>query len=304
MKKLFGPGATRQADGDTFPAIPSARDPSVAIREIRVMKNYPHIMAKVFGEPWLITREKHHAIEKVLLARVSGEQPMAALEFGEDSEDTKDKPMTVEDGTAIIPVHGIIGKHLSGLEMSSGGADLDAVGAMIDAAMADPAVNRLLFDYRSPGGTVTGIPEMGRKMYQLKKKTVAFTDDEANSGALWLASQAQEFYATPSSRVGSIGVWTAAMDMSRALENEGIKMNAVSAGKYKLLGAYWKAMSDEERAILQARVDGIHAEFKEAVNARRQIDEQYMEGQIFSGEEAAQIGLVDGLVDGIDELFS
>jgi hypothetical protein len=40
------------------------------------------------------------------------------------------------------------------------------------------------------------------------------------------------------------------------------------------------------------------------VNNRRQIDEQHMEGQIFSGEEGARIGLVDGLVEGIDELFS
>lgn len=267
------------------------------------MKNYPHIIAKVFGEPWLITREKHRAIEKILLSRIEGQQPMAAMEFIDDSEDANDKPLIIEDGTAIIPLHGIIGKHLSGMEMSSGGASLDEFGTRIDAAMADDTVNRLLFDFRSPGGTVTGIPEMGRKMYQLKKKTVAFTDSEANSGALWLASQAQEFYATPSSSVGSIGVWTAAMDYSRALENEGIKMNAVSAGKYKLLGAYWKPMTDEERAILQARVDGIHAEFKEAVNARRQIDHKWMEGQIFTGEEAANIGLVDGLVDGIDELF-
>jgi signal peptide peptidase SppA len=267
------------------------------------MKNYPHIIAKVFGEPWLITREKHRAIERILLSRIEGEKPVAVMEDGEAVADTQDEKLIVEEGTAIIPVHGIIGKHLSGLEMASGGADLDSIGTKIDAAMEDGGVNRLLFDFRSPGGTVTGIPEMGRKIYGLSKKTVAFTDEEANSGALWLASQAQEFYATPSSRVGSIGVWTASLDMSRYLENEGVKMNAISAGKYKLMGAYWKPLTDEERAIIQARVDGIHAEFKAAVNNRRQIDEQHMEGQIFSGEEAARIGLVDGLVEGIDELF-
>ncbi len=164
-------------------------------------------------------------------------------------------------------------------------------------------MNRLLFDFRSPGGTVTGIPEMGRKMRFLKKKTVAYTDSEANSGALWLASQAEEFYATPSSSVGSIGVWTASMDYSRMMENEGIKMNAVSAGKYKLLGAYWKPMTADELAILQTKVDGIHAEFKDVVNARREIDTKYMEGQLFDGTEAAEIGLIDGLVDDIAELF-
>ena len=87
------------------------------------------------------------------------------------------------------------------------------------------------------------------------------------------------------------------------MENDGIKMNAISAGKYKLLGAYWKPMTDEERAILQARVDSIHRDFKDAVLNRREVDEQQMEGQIFNGEEAARIGLIDGLVEGIDELF-
>ena len=268
------------------------------------MKNYPHICAKVWGEPWLITEKKFHAIERVLLARLDGgTERMAVSESGEASEDENDKPRVIEDGTAIIPLHGIIGKHLGSMEMMSGGMDLDTFGARIDEAMADESVNRLLFDFRSPGGTVTGIPEMGRKMRSLKKKTVAFTDSEANSGALWLASQAEEFYATPSSSVGSIGVWTASLDMSRQMENDGVKMNAISAGKYKLLGAYWKPMSDEERAILQSRVDGIHREFKDAVNSRREIDAKYMEGQIFDGMEAAQIGLVDGLVDDISELF-
>ncbi len=269
------------------------------------MKNYPHIIAKVYDEPWLITRAKHRAIEKVLMSRLEGVQPIVQSEDDGDPEDANDMgpTLTIEEGTSIIPIHGIIGKHLSGMEMRSGGCSLDMLDVMIDASMADESVNRLLFDIRSPGGTVTGIPEMGRKIYGLSKKTVAFTDEEANSGALWLASQAQEFYATPSSRIGSIGVWTAMLDMSRAMENDGMKMNAISAGKYKLLGAYWKPMTDEEKAILQAKVDAIHAEFKDAVNNRRQIDEQHMEGQIFTGEEAAGIGLVDGLVDGIDELF-
>jgi signal peptide peptidase SppA len=262
------------------------------------MKDYPRILAAVFGEPWLITREKHLAIERILLSRLEGEKAP-----DEEMETAAEPDLTIEDGTAIIPVHGIIGKHMSGLAMMSGGADLDAIGAMTDAAEADASVNRVLFDFRSPGGTVTGIPEMGRKIYRMKKKTLAFTDSEANSGALWLASQAQEFYATQSSAVGSIGVWTHRLDLSRQLENEGIKVNAISAGKYKLMGAYWKPLTDEERAILQARVDGIHNEFKLAVNARRQVDEKYMEGQIFNGEEAAQIGLVDGLVEDISELF-
>ena len=272
------------------------------------MKNYPHICAKVFREPWIITKEKLDAIVAILITHIeasAGDPREDEPKTAEPKKDEKAKedPFIIEDGTAIIPVHGIIGKHLSRLEMMSGGADLDLINALTDAAQANPEVNRILYDFRSPGGTVTGVPEMGRKMYNSKKKTVAFTDSEANSGALWLATQAHEFYSTSSARVGSIGVWTASMDYSRMLENEGIRVNAISAGKYKLLGAYWKPMTDDERAVLQAKVDGIHSEFKDAVLSRREIDAKYMEGQIFDGIEAINIGLVDGLVDDIAELF-
>src|SRR5262249_2244832 len=101
---------------------------------------------------------------------------------------------------------------------------------------------------------------------------------------------------------GSIGVWCAYLNLSRQMQNEGVEMQAISAGKYKLLGAYWKALSDDEKAMLQADVNKIYDRFKEAVNLNREVSSEYMQGQIFDGEQAAEIGLVDGLVDSIDEL--
>lgn len=120
---------------------------------------------------------------------------------------------------------------------------------------------------------------------------------------MWLASQCQQFYCSGSSYVGSIGVWTAYLDMSKAMKKEGVNMQAISAGKFKLMGAYWKPLTDEEKAILQTRVDKIHAQFKDAILSRRQISDEFMQGQIFDGREACEIGLCDGEVDDIEELI-
>jgi enoyl-CoA hydratase/carnithine racemase len=35
----------------------------------------------------------------------------------------------------------------------------------------------------------------------------------------------------------------------------------------------------------------------------RQVDEQYLQGQVFDGEEAAEIGMTSGTVDDIEDLM-
>jgi protease-4 len=266
------------------------------------MKQYPNIIAKLFYEPLVITKAKHYAIWKVLDARLAGN---AALpDFGIEEDDEEDDKWCLEGPDAIIPVYGILGKHLSGLEMASGGADVDDIAARIDIALADSGTKRLVFDFRSPGGTVTGLPELSRKISAINSKpTVAFTDSECCSGALWLACQCREFYATESSSVGSIGVWCAYLDLSRQMANEGENIQEISAGKFKTMGAYWKPLTSDERAMIQADVDRVYGQFKEAVNSRREVADKNMQGQVFNGEEAVRIGLVDGLVESLDEIL-
>lgn len=262
------------------------------------MKQYPHIVSKLFYEPLVITRARHAALCKVV------ESHMARVDSGDADEPQEKAGYTGVGKTAIIPVHGVIVPYASDIPMSSCGCGLDDVRDMIDVAMSDDNVTRLLFDFRTPGGDVTGLPETGAKIASIQRKdTIAYTGSECCSGGMWLASQCQQFYCSGSSYVGSIGVWTAYLDMSKAMKKEGVNMQAISAGKFKLMGAYWKPLTDEEKAILQTRVDKIHAQFKDAILSRRQISDEFMQGQIFDGREACEIGLCDGEVDDIEELI-
>ena len=170
------------------------------------MKNFPQIISKVYEQPWLITPAKHRAIQKLLAAHMAG-TPMDMPEPDDGEEDCCEIQM--DGGTAIIPVHGIIGKHLSMMETMCGGCDLDEVCDMLDMAEQDDTVARVLLDFRTPGGTVTGIPEMARKIANYSKPTIGFTDSECCSAGYYLASQCGKFYATESSTVGSVGVYMA-----------------------------------------------------------------------------------------------
>jgi signal peptide peptidase SppA len=275
------------------------------------MKKYPHIINRLFYEPLIVTHARHAAMCRVLESRLAQGMRDDDDEDEEDEEASADSPQKrpapdwqTFGRDAVIPVHGTLVGHASDIPMSSCGCGCDDVAKMIDVAMVDSEVQKIIFDFRTPGGAVTGIPELARKIAGISgKTTVAFTDDECCSAGVWLASQCQYFYTTPSASVGSIGVWMACLDQSRHLANEGQNVQAISAGKYKLLGAFWKPLTDEERAMLQADVDKIYGQFKQAVTMQRSLKAEFMQGQIFDGETAVEIGLCDGLVECLEELL-
>lgn len=264
---------------------------------------YSNVISKLFYEPALIHPARHAALCLLVDAR------LASAKVHDDNPDLEGED-TLEEAevkrvqdTVIIPVHGTLVAHPEDIAMSECGCSMDELNQAIDQAENDPAIETVIYDFRTPGGVVTMIPETGRKILYSRKRTVAFTNSECCSGGIWLASQCQRFYATQSSRVGSVGVYTMCLDYTKMLKMDGIKVNAISAGKYKLLGAYWKEMSTEERAILQAGVDKIYAQFKEAMESHRLVnDEHFGNGRVFDGDEAAEIGFTDGVVESLDEV--
>ncbi len=274
------------------------------------MNNLPHIISKVTRQPWVITEDKLSAIMAALDARLSGEfQTVNGMpEPGEDECNGRDeyREFQMATGTvAVIPIHGIVGKHLSSLEIACGGCSLDTLQAQLKAAGNSPRITQILLDINSPGGTVTGTPETARLIAEIaqEKPVIGYTDGECCSAALWLASQCVSFYASESAVVGSVGIRMVLLDYTRKLEQEGVKVNAIASGKYKLLGAPFKALTEDERELLQAESDRIHAQFQAAVTARRDVATQYLQGQIFRGEEAVGIGMVDGVMDDIEDVY-
>lgn len=83
---------------------------------------YPLIAAKVTREPWALRPEVFSAILDALNGRIAQlttapRQPIA-IAYIEDADDDDDGPEMHSLGSvAVIPVHGILGKHLSALEM-------------------------------------------------------------------------------------------------------------------------------------------------------------------------------------------
>lgn len=205
---------------------------------------------------------------------------------------------------AIIPVKGVIGKNLSEMESLCGCCDIHDVEEMLEDCERDASIKTIILDIDSPGGTSVGVPELANRIKNCSKEVISFTGSECCSAAYWIGSQASSFYATPSSSVGSVGVYIAFPDCSEAYKMEGVKMDVIKSGTYKGAGIPGTSLDEGQRKMLQQEVNDIHADFKEAVKSVRSfVEDSSMEGQQFSGKRAAEAGLVTALTNGFDELI-
>lgn len=216
-------------------------------------------------------------------------------------------PYTQEGAVAVVPIHGVITRQMGGVQkmlfdsFGEAYAESGNLAQIMAKLQSDPSVKAVLLDVDSPGGSVNGTPELAAAVARLSrdKHVYAYTAGLCCSAAYWVASQADAIYAAPSARLGSIGVLLPVTDSSEAYNQKGLKVEVFAAGKYKGAGVSGTALSDEQRTLLQEQVNATWQDFKSAVNRRRNIADENMEGQTFTGAEAKLRGLADARADSL-----
>lgn len=205
---------------------------------------------------------------------------------------------------AVIPLKGVVGKNLPEMETYCGCCDLEEVEEMLEDAERDESVKVIILAIDSPGGVSVGVPEFAARVRNSRKRIIAFTDTEACSAAYWIGSQASEFFATPSSQVGSIGCYITYLNASEAYRKEGYRMEVYKSGDLKGAGIDGTDLTEAQKKMLTDQTVEIHEDFKaDVLSVRSFVPESAMQGQCFSGKKAAEVGLVTGLVNGFDELM-
>jgi signal peptide peptidase SppA len=215
------------------------------------------------------------------------------------------RPMLVKYGSvAVIPVFGVIGSGLTELEKMMGAVDVEDIEEMLEDAHRDPTVTTVIFDFDSPGGTVTGVPELASRIRNCPKRTVGWSCKQSCSASMWLMSQCDEVYASPSSIVGSIGVYIPIYDMKAAYAEEGVTVDLIKSGWAKGAGFAGTSMTPEQRKLFQDDVDETHAWFiSDIKSVRTYADVADMQGQCWSGKKAAEKGLITGILNTFDDLM-
>lgn len=243
---------------------------------------------------WLIQPEALEAME--LTARSFHERG------GSLPGESQSSPLlTVDDGVGVVSIEGpIVRKPDTFARVLFGAADSEEIGAALREAAGRDDIRAVLLDIDSPGGTVAGTPELAAAVAALneRKPVYAFSSGLMCSAAYWIGSQARAVYATPSARVGSIGVLQVVVDESAALESRGIKVEVFSAGKYKSIGAPGTPLTDDQRDLISSNLAETAKEFHAAVLARgRSIPAEAMEGQSFTGRQAQRFNLAGTVPD-------
>lgn len=272
------------------------------------MDRYTNVLNYVTRTPWAIRSEMAVVIMGILRERCAGVRLTAEeidARLAEASAVRAARPGAGAQATtavAVIPVLGVIESRMEAMSALSGATSPQSIARAFRTALADPAVTAIVLDVDSPGGTVSGLVELADEIYKArggKKPIVAVANSMAASAAYWIASQADEFVVTPSGEVGSIGVLTMHADLSKALEDEGVKVTFIHAGKHKVEGNPYEALGAEARAAIQADIDAYYRMFTSAVARGRRVSvdmvrsEAFGEGRMVLAKEAAARGMVD-----------
>lgn len=198
---------------------------------------------------------------------------------------------------AVVDIEGII----------SGSRDIiDRLHALRDDATIKAVVLRI----DSPGGTVGPAQEIHAELIKLQKLKPVVTSmgSVAASGGYYIAAATQKIFANPGTITGSIGVLVEAANFEELLGKIGLRSEVIKSGAYKDTLSPTRTMQADERALIQAVVDNIHAQFVKAVAEGRSLTREKVlaiaDGRILSGEQALEAGLVDEMGNLYDAIQS
>ena len=170
----------------------------------------------------------------------------------------------------------------------------------------DKAVKAIVFRIESPGGEIAPSQEILWEIERVKetKPIVVSMGGTAASGGYYISTQADKIVALPTTMTGSIGVIYQVTNIEGLLEKLGIQIEIFKGGKYKDM--YWgfRELTPEEEEIMQGMVDEYYEQFIDVVAEGRELSKEEVRnlatGQIYTGTEAKELGLVDEL-GGLDK---
>jgi len=210
------------------------------------------------------------------------------------------RPIEKIDRIAVIHVEGVItgGRSQGGLWGDGGGTD--SLIRQIQSAREDKEVRAVVIRINSPGGSAPASQEIGEEIKKLRatgKAVVASMGDIAASGGYWIAAMCDKIYANPGTITGSIGIYIPYANWQELFKKIGVYGEKIKSGPHKDMLSPERAMTDQERAIVQAMVDDLYEQFVAVVADGRKMEptrvRQLADGRIYTGRQAHKLGLVD-----------
>jgi signal peptide peptidase SppA len=263
-------------------------------------------LADVIRGPWCITDEAYATIREVYDRKLRGEKAdLADIEarLGRPLDNQRSESFDLEDGIATIRLEGILAKRMNLFTAISGGTSTEIFRDQVARAKASPDVRGAILYIDSPGGTADGTQLAANEVLAFRdvKPIVTVAGGMIASAAYWIGSAATHvFLEDETTLAGSIGAKGQHIDRSQADAKEGIVRTELIAGRYKGVGSDTRPLSDDDRAILEARLADMYTVFVDAVarnlgRSPADVVATIAEGRVFLGRHAVDVGLAHGI---------
>lgn len=209
------------------------------------------------------------------------------------------KPADGEPYVALVRVEGEIGpgKDASALQ----------INPLLTEAFEDRQAKGVVVLINSPGGTPVQASLIRERMLQLRKqypktRLVVVAEDMLTSGAYLIATGAEQIYVNRSTLTGSIGVIMRGFGFVDAAKKLGIERRVYTAGSNKNRLDPFVETETEDLTKVRDLLNKVHHHFIESVEQGRGDrlkgdKQQLFSGDFWTGEEAVELGLVDGIRD-------
>jgi protease-4 len=178
----------------------------------------------------------------------------------------------------------------------------DTVARAIADALDDPEVEAIVFRVDSPGGSYVAADVIWRQMQRAREAgtpVIVSMGGLAASGGYFVAAPARKIVAQPGTVTGSIGVVAGKLVLSGLWDKLGIAWDGVQAGENAGIWSPNRPFTDADWARLERRLDSTYGDFTAKVAQGRGLSleavRQVAKGQVWTGADAAENGLVDEL---------
>ena len=213
-------------------------------------------------------------------------------------------------GYRLIPNAEIVGVvNVTGSIGAGQLASAEELVPVLEKTFNSPKVKAIALNIDSPGGQPFESERVGQTIDRLKSETgkpvYAFIGNTGASAAYLLALHADKIIAGRYSLVGSIGAVIAGWDLHKLAEKFDVTQRVYASGVHKNMLNPFVAMSKESEAKAQEMVNQMAVVFADEFKSKRgtKLKEgfDYTTGEIWGGEEALAIGLIDeiGTIEGV-----
>ena len=264
-----------------------------------------NVTQAVLNGEWAILPEKLQEITAFLEARNEGQIPTEEElneRFGPSGEQTQEENQILSGGIQVIDVMGTLSPRMNLMSRMSGGTSTQQLAQQIRDAGNNQSVNAIVLRVDSPGGAAAYTPEVAQVIREVatRKRVVTSATNMMASGAYWIGVAATEAYASPSTQVGSIGVYSILSNTREMYERAGVKFTVLRAGDLKAAGNPYEELTAERKAALQDRVLKVYEQFLGAVAEYRNVtvatvEHSFGQGNVFLAGEAKDRGMIDGV---------